>query len=170
MNNKEATTATSSVITKKNLSEKNIQETGRDQDLNNADRMLPQEIREQLEQLQRATQHYRHKMSQVSDDLNREQNNYEKLRQLYEAQMARFQSLQQAQILWQDDIDRKKEEVRSLREELDRVTLQWRKARLAEMRNEELEETNRYLERLVITVAVSVPIALLAEKQFRSKM
>ncbi|GBG27435.1 Hypothetical Protein FCC1311_036562 [Hondaea fermentalgiana] len=132
--------------------------------------VVPRELREQLEQLRRATLHYRQKMSQVSQDLNREQDNYEQLRQLYEAQMARFQMLQQAQISWQDDIERKKEEVRSLREELDHVTLQWRKARQAELRNEELEETNRYLERLVITVAVTVPIALLAEKQLRSKM
>mmetsp|Transcript_4328 Transcript_4328/g.6420 ORF Transcript_4328/g.6420 Transcript_4328/m.6420 type:complete len:152 (-) Transcript_4328:111-566(-) len=131
---------------------------------------LHAELLSQLEQLKRATSHYRERMSQVANKLNKEQTNFENLKALYDEQNLRFRKLQHDQVCWKNDIEKKREEVRCLKQELEKVTSEWRRSRQAELRNEELEENNKYLERLVITVAVSVPIALLAEKSFRSKL
>lgn len=131
---------------------------------------LQMELRQQLKQLQRTTSHYREKMVHVAQDLDREESKFDQLKELYEEQAQRYNELQREHVLWRNDVEQKQVEVRTLKQELEQVTTQWRKARIAELRNEELEESNRYLERLVITVALSVPLALMAEKSLRSKL
>ncbi|CAK9032212.1 Uncharacterized protein SCF082_LOCUS19978, partial [Durusdinium trenchii] len=126
---------------------------------------LQAELLSQLRQLKRATTKYKEKTSQ----LNREQGRYESLMKSFEEQAMRSQELEREQAMWKNDVERKKEELRNLKLELERVQSQWRKARIAELRNEELKENNLHLERLLV-ISVSVPIALLAEKSLRSKL
>mmetsp|Transcript_17225 Transcript_17225/g.30372 ORF Transcript_17225/g.30372 Transcript_17225/m.30372 type:complete len:159 (+) Transcript_17225:183-659(+) len=131
---------------------------------------LRAELFEQLQQLKRTTLFYRERVSHVTADLSKEQSLYEQLKQRYEAQSEKFQQLQSEKVLWKSNVELKREQVELLKQELEVVTAEWRKARSNELAIKQLEKNNQYLERLVITVAFSIPMAVIAEKQFRSRL
>ncbi len=129
------------------------------------------ELRQQLLQLKRATAFYRERVARVAGELDREQSNYTELLRRYDEQSAEVSKLRCEHEHWRSDVESKREELRRLREELELVTGQWRRMQqLQALETQSLEANNRYLERLLTAVAVSIPMALVIEKQLRSKL
>jgi chromosome segregation ATPase len=129
------------------------------------------ELRQQLLQLKRATAFYRERVAHVASELDREQSNYTELLKRYEEQSVEVSKLRCEYEHWRSDVETKREELRRLRDELELVTGQWRRIQqLQALETQSLEENNRYLERLLTAVAVSIPMALVIEKQLRSKL